>query len=264
VLALDRPPRWGLLTLVALILANGALFSYLALRSTSTEPAAGSSAQAAETLDAASPPSASPTRSADAAQPAPPVLAVYGDGYSSGNALGGLDAAGWPALVGQGLEADLRLHAVSRAGYAALGTTGLNFTAAVRANPVPDADITVVFGSRNDLNSTSTAVAAAAAETLSLIRSTAPGTQLVVIGPAWSNAAVPAELFPLRDAVREAAEQADALFVDPMADEWFSRPAGLIAEDGISPTDAGQAYMAERILPVLQRALDQAPAPTSN
>jgi lysophospholipase L1-like esterase len=258
VLGLERPPRWGLAALLALVLANGVLFSYLALRPMSPDPAAERSASAAQTQDAAPTSSASGTRPADAAAAQPPVLAVYGDGYSTGNPLGGQGTDGWPALVGQGLEADLRLHAVSRAGYAAIGTTGLNFAAAVGANPVPDADVTVVFGSRNDLGNTVAAVAASAAETLQLIRSTAPSTKLVVIGPAWSSADVPAELVALRDAVRAAAADADAVFVDPLADEWFSRPTGLIATDGISPTDAGHVYLAERILPVLQRSLEQA------
>jgi lysophospholipase L1-like esterase len=258
VLGLDRPPRWGVVALLALVLANGVVFSYLALRPTSAESTTARSAPAAQAQDGAPTSSAPPTQSGDAAEPELPVLAVYGDGYSTGNPLGGQGADGWPALVGQKLEADLRLHAVSRAGYAAIGTTGLNFPAAVRANPVPDADITVVFGSRNDLGNTRAAVAASAAETLQLIRSTAPSTKLVVIGPAWSSADVPAELVALRDAVRAAAADADVVFVDPLADGWFGQPTGLIATDGISPTDAGHAYLAERILPVLRQALEQA------
>jgi GDSL-like Lipase/Acylhydrolase family len=262
-LGLARPPRWGTVTILVLAVVNAALFTYLALRPAPVDPLAGRSAPSPAAQTSGVTPAAgttSPATTSEAApEPAPtPVLAVYGDGYSLGNELGGQGAAGWSALVADELEADLRLHAVSMAGFAALGTTGQDLPGIVEASPEPDATVTVVYGSRNDWGQTASAVAEGATETFSTIMATAPETELVVVGPAWSNADVPAELLVLRDAVRDAAEAAGADFVDPLADGWFSDPATLIAPDGISPTDAGHEFMAAEILPAVQQALADA------
>jgi hypothetical protein len=246
--------------LVALALANAALFAYLVARAGPTDPLAGQSAPVAHGSLVA--PSATPTAAAlsrpeeeTSDSSAAPILAVYGDGYSAGSTLGGQAAAGWPALMAQQLDADLRLHAVSMAGYAAIGTSGEDFSALVAANPVPDAAVTVVFGSRNDIGNAASAISQGAAETFQLVRTAAPTTQLVVVGPAWSNADVPDDLLALRDAVRAAAEAAGATFVDPVAQGWFSSPGDLIATDGISPTDAGHAFLASQIAPVALQVL---------
>lgn len=255
-LGLERPPRWGIVALIVLAIGNAALLTYLALRPAPVDPGAGRPAPAAQTAEALSPstPGAG-TEAVAAPDPAvEPVLAVYGDGYSTGSTLGGLGAAGWPALVAEQVEADLQLNAVSMSGYAAVGTTGQDFPDLVTASPVPDAAVTIVFGSRNDLGNSPAAVEAAAFETFAQIRATAPETDLVVVGPAWSDDDVPADLFLLRDAVRDAALAAGASFVDPLELGWFSDSAG-IAPDGVSPTDTGHQVLADNIAPVVQQAL---------
>jgi hypothetical protein len=252
VLGLERPPRWATVCLVALILLNGALLTYLALRPGPSDPVAGRPAPDAQTAE-------SPAAAAEAAAPtappsAPPVLAVYGDGYSTGSAFGGQGEDGWPALVATALGAELRLHAVSMAGYEAVGATGQDLGGIVAENPVPQATVTVVFASRNDLGAAA-AAAEGAAETYRRIRAAAPQTQLIVVGPTWSNADVPADLPLLRDAVQAAANAAGATFVDPVSDGWFSEPDGLIAADGVTPTNAGHAFIAGLITPVVKQVL---------
>jgi hypothetical protein len=266
VLGLERPPRWGIVTVVGLTVANGALFAYVGLRPTEVT----TTASFADRVSTGTPtpgatstpssPSASPTEEAPASE-LPPVVAVYGDGYSTGSELGGQGPTGWPALVATEVGAELELHAVSRAGYAAVGTTGQDFAGIATAEPVPDATVTVVFGSRNDLNASPAVVGAGATSTFAQIRSSAPTTELVVVGPAWSSSAVPAALLPVRDAVRDAAVAAGATFVDPLTEGWFGEPATLIAPDDISPTDEGHAYLAEQIAPVVIEALAEADAP---
>ncbi|MGY1914963.1 SGNH/GDSL hydrolase family protein [Blastococcus sp. SYSU DS0973] len=256
-LGLERPPRWGIITLVALVVVNAALLTYLALRPAPEDPFAGRSAPAGQASEVSpDTPSDGAASPAPASTEEPPVLAVYGDGYSTGSDLGGRGAAGWPALVAERSGADLQLNAVSMAGFARAGVTGQDFADIAAASPVPEADVTVVFGSRNDLGSSSAAVGAGAAEAFASIRTAAADTELVVVGPAWSSAAVPADLYLLRDAVEDAAIAAGATFVDPLADDWFAAPSGLIAADGISPTDAGHRYLAERIAPAVEQALE--------
>ena len=133
--------------------------------------------------------------------------------------------------------------------------TGQDFAGLVSAAPSPDATVTVVFGSRNDLNEPAAAVGVAAAETFTLVRSNAPDTRIVVVGPTWSNADVPAELVAQRDEIEVAAQAVGATFVDPIAQGWFRQPDALIADDGISPTDAGHRFMADALAPVVERVL---------
>jgi lysophospholipase L1-like esterase len=259
VFGLARPPRWGLISLAVLLIANVGFFAYLALRPDPADPFAGRSAPAAAT--SSSPPiTSAPTGTAEPTEPvsetpATPVLAVYGDGYSSGSALGGQGPAGWPALLAGRLDAGLQLAAVAQSGYAAAGVSGQDFADQVSATPVPNATITIVFGSRNDLGEPVSAVAQGAAETLDLIEATAPNSAVIVVGPAWSDADVPADLLAYRDAVAAAAESAGATFVDPITEGWFTEPDGLIATDGISPTDAGHRFIADALAPVVSAAL---------
>ena len=262
-LGLERPPRWGIALLIALVAGNIALFGFLALRPDPEDPYAGRAAPAADqspVTDAAALPSTEAPSSAPAAETTvSPVLAVYGDGYASGNTLGGQGAAGWPALVAQQTGAELRLNAVSQAGYASLSTTGQTYLDLVQASPVPDADVTVVFGSRNDDGESVSEVAANAAEVFSAIQASAPDTTLVVIGPVWSDAAPTAGVLAANDAVEQAAAAAGVTFVDALEAGWFATGEG-IAPDGISPTDAGNTYLADLVAPVVTDALVSAAA----
>ncbi len=259
-LGLERPPKSAIAALVTLALANTALFTHMAMQSEDVHAEPSLVASRATTSASGATPSGAVSTStqepAPTSSPAaePPVVAVYGDGYSAGSSEGGAGERGWPARLAAAIDGELQLHAVSMAGFEALGLTGQDFADIATANPVPEADITIVFGSRNDLGATASAVAEGAAETFDAIRSTAPDTQLVVVGPAWSNAEIPMDLYTLRDAVQEAAATAGATFVDPLADGWFAEPAGHVAADGISPTDAGHKFMASELIPVVQPA----------
>ena len=44
---------------------------------------------------------------------------------------------------------------------------------------------------------------------------------------------------------------AGATFVDPIAERWFVDRPDLIGRDGVHPTDAGHAYMADKIAPLI-------------
>ncbi|MGY1846804.1 SGNH/GDSL hydrolase family protein [Blastococcus sp. SYSU DS1021] len=261
---LDRPPGWGIVTLVALVVVNVALFTLMAL---SPEPADSyGESRLAGAADSAPTPGATPgggdgVPSTESA--ASPVLAVYGDGYAAGNESGGLGVAGWPAIVAERTNADLRLHAVSQAGYAAVGSTGQDFAALVEAFPVPDADVTVIFGSRNDLGQSAAAVQRNAAEVIATVQAESPETSIVVVGPVWDDADVPQGLLAVRDAVQAAALAAGVTFVDPLDAGWFAQGNGLIAPDGVSPNDQGHVYLADRVTPLVESALADSADPTA-
>jgi lysophospholipase L1-like esterase len=55
----------------------------------------------------------------------------------------------------------------------------------------------------------------------------------------------------IRDALKYQAGVAGATFIDPIAQGWFVGRPELIGKDGVHPTDAGHAYMAEKIAPLI-------------
>ncbi|WP_158544897.1 SGNH/GDSL hydrolase family protein [Blastococcus sp. TF02-9] len=211
------------------------------------------------------PPDAGGTTAPSPAAADAPVLAFYGDRYVVGTQLGGLGPTGWPALVSQRLGAQAtEPHGAIDTGYVAGSIFGgLTYEAIAAQQPEPDADITIVFGSRNDFQAPQADITAAATRTFDIIRANAPGTQLLVIGPAWTDAAVPPELPPVRDAVRQAALAAGVTFVDPLAERWFFDDVGLIGPDLISPNDAGHAYLADQIEPFVRELLSDAATPAA-
>jgi hypothetical protein len=260
-LHLDRPPRWGIVALVVLVVGNVALFTLMALRPAPADPYGPTRAAASASPVTASPPPEQAASVAPAQSRGTPVLAVYGDGYASGNSSGGIGPAGWPARVASQVGAELALHAVPQAGYASVGATGQDLLQAVQAAPVPDAAVTVLFGSRNDAGEPVAVVQQNAAAAIAAVRAQAPSTEVLVVGPVWDDGNVPAGLMQARDAVQAAAAAADVTFVDPVAEGWFAAPAGLIAPDGVSPNDAGHEYLAGLIAPLVGAALAEAAQP---
>ena len=144
---LPPAPRWAWVAMIAGVVAIAVMLPIALGRGQVevSESASDRTPAADATQPTASPSATEETTAADE----PPVIAVYGDGYSAGSDEGGNGAAGWPALVADRLDADVRLHAVQGAGYVAGGGGG-TFLEQVHASPEPDADVVVVFGSRND------------------------------------------------------------------------------------------------------------------
>ena len=194
---------------------------------------------------------------------AQPVLAVYGDSYTTGSDEGGIGPDGWPVLVGDQLGARTGVAAAGGAGYVEISPfTGETFLDLVRRNPEPDADVVVILGSRNDAGSPPADIEAAASAVYAALRQIHPDAPLVVIGPPWVDADVPASVEETNEAVRRAAAAAGATFVDPLAEGWFFDAPELIGDDGIHPTDDGHAYLARVIAPHVQAAIDRVPART--
>lgn len=193
------------------------------------------------------------------AQPAtgptgPPRVAVIGDSFSSADWSPGGAAAGWPAVMADRAGAELVNLAVGGTGYVR-GTYSSFPYAAVQ---VPaDVDVVVVFGGFNDQWSVElTDVRVAARTTLAILRRVVPDAHLIVAGPQWPHQHSPAGvLVSIRDAVRAAAAEYGATFVDGMAERWFQGRPELIGPDGTHPNAAGQLALADRITPHVHAAL---------
>ena len=186
-----------------------------------------------------------------------PRIEILGDSYVGGSAQGGKGQANWTSLVGTRFgEADRQVEinpvAQPNSGYIARGVTGLVFREAATQRLSPEADVVLVFGSRNDGRQSDSAMYEAARTLYADLRMLAPKAEVIVVGPVWVDANVPDFIAANNQAMARAAADEKVRYVDAVAEGWFAGTDGtLIGEDGVHPTDAGHAYLAEKIYPVL-------------
>ncbi|MEI6506631.1 MAG: SGNH/GDSL hydrolase family protein [Planctomycetota bacterium] len=189
-------------------------------------------------------------------------IVVVGDSYTTGPNDDGKDSNVWPAMVlkdlrESGYDATATVSGEGGAGYANPGYRGGVFAGKAQAIQ-PSTELVVFFGSANDMYIPPDVLKGAVHETLKKATLTAPKAHLLVIGPAWPRPDVLAEVWRVRDVVRDEATAIGATFVDPLEQRWLWDDPALIGPDGIHPNRAGQRYLAEKIRPLFQAEL---PAP---
>ena len=187
-------------------------------------------------------------------------VAVIGDSYTTGSDQGGQGPKGWAPQVWQmlgrqGWSIAPDVAAEGGAGYGVRGNHGSVFGDLTARAVQPDDTLVVFFGSRNDQSVDPQTLAFAARDAFALARRTAPHARLLVIGPPWPTADVPGVVFRIRDILYAQARVAGATFMDPLAARWFFDAPALIGTDGVHPTDAGHAYMAQLIAPLIASQL---------
>ncbi|MDA3641794.1 Rv0518 family GDSL lipase [Mycobacterium xenopi] len=186
----------------------------------------------------------------------PNHVAVVGDSYTAGTDEGGLGAKCWTALTWQtlshqGVQVVADVAAEGRVGYAVPGDHGSVFVDLTARAVKPDDVLVVFFGSRNDQGVDAGLLAEMARNAFDLARRITPAARLLVIGPPWPTADVPESVLQVRDILNATAHGAGAAFVDPIADRWFVDRPDLIGPDGVHPNDAGHAYLADKIAPII-------------
>lgn len=187
-------------------------------------------------------------------------IAVIGDSYTNGTAIGGQGVNGWPAhawtlLARRNLQVMANVAAEGRAGYGVRGDQGNLFIDLTPRAVRPDDALIVFYGSRNDQGVDPTVLNGEVFNALSLARRIAPNARLLVIGPPWPTADVPPAVLQIRDVLSFQSMLAGATFFDPIAAGWFVDRPDLIGPDGVHPTDAGHVYMADRIAPLIDAQL---------
>lgn len=190
----------------------------------------------------------------------PNRIAVVGDSYTTGGALGGQGSKSWTTrawqiLAAQQMAITADVNAEGGAGYGTRGNHGHVFEDLTEGVVKPDDSLVVFFGSRNDQNVDPTQLSILAFGTFQLARRIAPSASFLVIGPPWPTANPPDWVLRIRDALRYQAGVAGAKFIDPIAAGWFVGQPGLIGSDGVHPTDAGHQYMADEIAPLIAAQL---------
>lgn len=241
---LRRALTWPNVALAALLAATAAVV-WLAVFQDRAQPPVSAKVAAAVT--------ATPS-----AAPEPTLITVVGDSYTAGSDMGGVSTTNWTSLVAQQLQIgpiSIQRSAAGGSGYAVRGPRDTVFDELLISSVGPKTDLIVFFGSINDNGADTSEVGAAAAEAYADARRLAPTAKLIVIGPPWTNAKVPAKVAANSQAIREAAEAAGATWVDPIAERWFFDQPALIGADKTHPTDEGHAYMAKLIYPRIAAAL---------
>ena len=187
-------------------------------------------------------------------------VAVIGDSYTTGTDEGGLGPKSWTvrawrALAQHGVPVAADVAAEAHAGYGMPGVHGGVFGDLTARAVKPDDALVVFFGSRNDQGVDLGLLADRAFGDFDAARHIAPSARLLVIGPPWPTPDVPDSVLQIRDVLNAAAQGAGAAFVDPIVDRWFVDRPDLIGGDGVHPNDAGHAYLADKIAPLIRTQL---------
>lgn len=241
----SEPPRWAWVVIAvgtAGLIVGGLLASSRSEPSGFTAPAAAAD---------------------ETAEPDLTRILVIGDSYTGGSNEGGVGRNSWPSVMAEaldndGLRATLKVDAEGGGGYVKPGQQENVFPQLVRRSVTAETDLVVFLGSRND-TAPRAVLEAAALDAFTAVQAVAPDARLLVIGPPWVDDRAPAYLQANRDALAAATSQAGGVFVDPLAEGWFTGDASaLIGGDGVHPTDAGHRYMADLIGPHVKRLLASA------
>ena len=187
-------------------------------------------------------------------------VAVIGDSYTTGTNEGGQGpkawtTSAWQTLAHQGVQVVADVASEGRAGYGVRGDHGSLFVDLTARAVTSDDVLVVFFGSRNDQGVGPELLVGVAHDTFDLALRAAPSARLIVIGPPWPTADVPDSVLRIRDILNAQARAAGAVFVDPIADRWFVGRPDLIGADGVHPNDAGHAYLADKIAPLIRAQL---------
>jgi len=189
-------------------------------------------------------------------------LAVFIGDFTQGSGLGGVGGENWTNLLATEIRKTMPLRiAVDNqgegSGYVIRGPSPL-FSDEVRSLVNADTKLVVISGSRNDVVAAPSDVNARAREVYGVIAQLAPAAQVVAIGPTWGDDPPSPEILATRDAIRDAATASNVLFVDPLADDWFTGgEPGLIGSDSVHPTDRGNEVMAQKLFPIFANLLGQ-------
>jgi lysophospholipase L1-like esterase len=172
-----------------------------------------------------------------------------GDSYTSGLNGAGLGARGWPALVGAARGWKVVNLSVPGTGFMNPGWTaqpiGSRVDVAIRQKP----DVVFVAAGHNDSRWSAATTSMAADRVIDRLHAALPDTVIVIVAPIWQNASPPTRCLILRDELWRKARSLRDVFIDPLAERWFTGTSHrFIGPDELHPTNAGHAYIADRIL----------------
>jgi lysophospholipase L1-like esterase len=219
---------------------------------------------AAEPRSATSEPSATPSPTGATATPSPTAthtfsgtakIAFLGDSFVAGYGGGG---GSYVDRVGTILDATITADGVVGSGIVNFGQ-GLPYGQRVDALLASNPDILVIQGSVNDLQTSSSAVAAAAQSLVERAKAHRPRVKVVLVGPIYLASEVLPALLEQRASLAAVARNAKITYVDPNG--WITDVTAptLIGPDRIHPTAAGYSVIATKMAEQLEPVVDALP-----
>lgn len=190
-------------------------------------------------------------------------VVIIGDSLSTGFGTSAENA--WPNLIAMApgddsMQLNLLNAAQNGSGYLNVGVTGSTFALQVEQALTPDADLVVFFGSINDLYQDPTELAAAVGRTYAAARERAPRSAFLVVGPPAYSTRPEARFLALRDAVKQEAQAAGAMYVDPIERGWVVADAErFVGPDGLHPSVEGHRHLREKMEALILGALKGQP-----
>lgn len=201
-----------------------------------------------------------------ASQAEPHKVVVVGDSFSTG--MGSSVADAWPSLIDAAPlnpEDNFDVVNVSQngSGYVTVGDNNSTFVSQVKGAVTPDTQLVAFFGSENDMGNSKAAIGAAAEAAFDAVKAKSPHAVVLAVGPPSYTTSPKAARLAVRDALKQAASRAGALFVDPIAQGWFiGQAAELVGPDGDHPSAAGQRYLQAQLEKLISEEVPAMPAPT--
>lgn len=236
------------------LLPTAVALAALALSGCSTSTSA--PGDASETATPA--PAVEPT-SASTADPAPFVIGgdiptgsrvtIVGDSIVRGYGLE--SEAAWPALIGDAMGWSVANLGCDGGGFIEPGACGAAIGDRAEEIAATEPDVIVLIASSNDLGHPSGDVAAAIPPAVEAIAQADPSARLIALDSVWGPDPRPADLDVYDSALVAAVTEAGGTaleYPDPL------RTEGLLAEDGVHPTEAGQLALAEAFTLAAEKA----------
>ncbi|WP_166793336.1 SGNH/GDSL hydrolase family protein [Cryobacterium lactosi] len=187
---------------------------------------------------------------------APPAVKFFGDSYTGGSEMGGVDDVGWPAIACVELGCTASVESSSGAGYINGEADGRGLNAALDSTrPGSLANVIVLAAGANDYRATPAENALAADAFIARLQGRWPDANLVILGPFWRDDQ-PSEVLLQLDAHLEARAAAiGANFASPIRLGWLTGENGrFIGSDNVHPDDEGHAFIATQVIPLLDAA----------
>ena len=176
-------------------------------------------------------------------------VVVLGDSYTTGWNGAGLGSRNWTTIVGHNRGWTIVNLAVAGTGFMNPGWTHQPVGSLIAKTVGQRPDVEIVATGHNDSRWSAATTSQEAERVIARLRASLPDAVLVIVAPIWQNGSAPVRCLVLRDHLRRAAAAVGAIFVDPLAEGWFSgADHQFIGPDGFHPTDAGHRHMATVIL----------------
>lgn len=179
-----------------------------------------------------------------------PSMLVFGDSWTRGMAA--TDTAhAYPHLTGELLGWDVTALGEDGSGYLHPGELGGFYgTRVAELNPDLDPDVVIVQGSVNDRNELISALPRAARAVWRAVESTYPEADVIILGPAPSTLPLDERVEGIDAVLADLAAEAGLDYISPIAEEWLTEAnigEYIDASAAFHPSDAGHAYLAERL-----------------